>query len=50
MSRPTSWMGLKKAAHRESLTAHPTHRVRKEMKYKAVLVGTVCLEITGNWV
>lgn len=48
MSHPTSWMGLKTAAPRESSTAHPTHRVRREMKYKAVLVGTACFEIAGN--
>lgn len=48
MNHPTSWMGLKTAAPRESSTAHPTRQVGREMKYKEVLVGTVCFEITGN--
>lgn len=48
MSHPTSWMGLKMAALQETLTAHPTLQVTREMRYKAVLVGTVCFEITAN--
>lgn len=48
MSHPTSWMGLRMAAPQESLTAHPTLQVRREMRYKAVLVGTVCFEIAAS--
>lgn len=48
MSHPTSWMGLKMAAPQETSTAHPTLRVRREMRYEAVLVGTVCFEIAAN--
>lgn len=48
MSLPTSWMGLKTAAPQESSTAHRTPRVRREMRYKAVLVDTACFEIAGS--
>lgn len=48
MSHPTSWMGLKMAAPQGSLTAHPTLQVRREVRYKAVLVGTVHFEIADN--
>lgn len=48
MSHPTSWMGLNMAAPQESSTALPTLQVRREMRYKAVLVGTVSSEITAN--
>lgn len=48
MSHPTSWMGQKMAAPQESLTVPPTLQVRREMRYKAVLVGTGHFEIAAN--
>lgn len=48
MSHRISWMDLKMAAPQESWTTHPTLQVRREMRYKAVLVGTVCFEMAAN--